>query len=186
MAIRQYFESFSIILATEYEPDMSVFAKYVKNQLTLGYIDPTTFLEKNTRIKIRTLEGDTDLVVDGSFYLMVGILGEVYPMAISKFDNSYKKTDAPYDRKLEYTPRIYAEPDGRVYDLYERIMSCVPTGSSYIMAAKLDKNVKLFTKWYEEKYMKGEKGDFIAFREDDPHDFYIIRRDIFDITYSPA
>ncbi|MBO4266508.1 MAG: DHH family phosphoesterase [Lachnospiraceae bacterium] len=186
MAIRQYFESFSIIFAAEYEPDMSVFAKYGKNQLTLGYIDPTTFLEKNTRIKIRTLEGDTDLVVDGSFYLMVGILGEVYPMAISKFDTSYQKIAAPYDRKLEYTPRIYAEPDGRVYDLYEHILSCIPTGSSYIMAAKLDKNVKLFTKWYEEKYMKGEMGDYIACREDDLHDFYIIRKDIFDITYSPA
>ena len=186
MAIRQYFESFSIIFAAQYEPDMSLFSKYGKNQLTLGYIDPTSFLEKNTRIKVRTLEGDTDLVIDGSFYLMVGILGEVYPVSVSKFDASYKKTDTAYDRQLEYTPRIYAEPDGKVYDLYERINACVPTGSSYIMAAKLDKNVKLFTKWYEEKYMKGEKGDYIACREDDLHDFYIIRKDIFDITYSPA
>lgn len=55
-----------------------------------------------------------------------------------------------------------------------------------ILATELDKNVKLFTKWYEEKYMKGEKGDFIACREDDLHDFYIVRRDIFEMTYSPV
>lgn len=184
--IRSYFESFSIIIAAEYEPDMSLFAKYRKNRLTLGYIDPLSFLERNTLIKVRTLEGDTELVVDGSFYLMVGILGEVYPMTISKFDSSYKKTDGRFDRELEYVPRIYEEPEGRVYDLYDRINTCVPTGTSYILAAELDKNVKVFTKWYEEKYMKGEKGDYIACREDDLHDFYIIRRDIFEMTYSPV
>ena len=184
--IRKYFESYSAIIASEYRPDMSLFSKYRKNQLTLGYIDPLTFLEKNTRIKVRTLEGDTELVTDGSFYLMVGIKGEVYTISISKFNTSYQKTEAPYDRQLEYIPRIYTEPDGRAYDLYDRINSCVSVGISYIMASELDKNVKLFTKWYEERYMKGEKGDYIACREDDPQDFYIIRRDIFDMTYSPV
>ena len=158
----------------------------MKNKLTLGYIDPLSFLEKSTQIKVRTLEGDTELVVDGSFYLMVGILGEVYPITISKFGSSYKKADSVFDRQLEYVPRIYAEPDGRVYELYDHINACVPTGTSYILATELDKNVKLFTKWYEEKYMKGEKGDFIACREDDLHDFYIVRRDIFEMTYSPV
>ena len=185
-AIRTYFESFSIIFASEYRPDRSLFAKYKKNPLTLGYIDPLTFLEKNTRIKVRTLEGDTELIIDGTFYLMVGILGEVYTMSIDKFEASYKKTESVYDRQLEYTPRIYVEPDGKVFDLYDRINTCVPYGTSYITAAKLDKNVKLFTRWYEEKYMKGETGDYIACRVDDPQDFYIIRKDIFDITYSPA
>ena len=185
-SIRAYFESFSIIIAAEYKPDMNRFAKYMKNKLTLGFIDPLSFLAKNSQIKVRTLEGDTELVVDGSFYLMVGILGEVYPISVSKFESSYMKADKPFDRQLEYVPRIYSEPDGKIYELYDRINSCIPTGTSYILAAELDKNVKLFTKWYEEKYMKGEKGDYIACREDDLHDFYIIRRDIFDITYTPV
>ena len=152
----------------------------------MGYIDPLSFLDKNTQIMVRTLEGDTELVVDGSFYIMVGILGEVYPMSIQKFEASYRQADVPFDRSLEYVPRIYTEPDGKVYDLYDRINSCIPTGSSYILATELDKDVKLFTRWYEEKYMMGKKGDYIACREDDLHDFYIIRRDIFDITYSPV
>ena len=184
--IQRYFESFSIIHASDYRPDMSLFKKYMKNQLILGYIDPLSFLEKNTQIRVRTLEGDTELVIDGSFYIMVGILGEVYPMSIQKFEASYKQAGIPFDRPLEYVPRIYTEPDGKVYDLYDRICSCTPTGKSYILATELDKDVKLFTKWYEEKYMMGKKGDYIACREDDLHDFYIIRRDIFDITYSPV
>ena len=100
--------------------------------------------------------------------------------------SKYRKTDAPFTRQLEYIPRIYAEPDGKVYDLYDHIESCIPTGTSYILAAELDKNVKMFNEWYQEKYMKGVVGDIIACPENSPHDFYIIRRDIFEITYSPV
>lgn len=184
--IRDYFESFSVIHASEYSPDMKLFQRYKKNPLPLGFIDPMSFLDKNTRIKVRTLEGDTDLVVDGSFYLMVGILGEVYPIAVEKFDLSYRKTDERFEGEYSYVPRIYTEPDNTAYDLTDRIRSCIPTGTSYILATELDRKVKVFTKWYEEKYMKGEKGDFIACREEDLHDFYVIRRDIFFKTYAPA
>ncbi len=185
-AIKNYFESFSIIVSAEYEPDMNLFRKYSKNLLTVGYVDPMMFLEKNTRIKVRTLEGDTDLVVDGSFYLMVGILGEVYPIAPEKFAATYKNTDETFDVDFEYVPRIYTEPDGAAYELTGRITPCKPLGTSFILATELDRKVKVFAKWYEEKYMKGEKGDYLACREDDHHDFYVIRRDVFEMTYSPV
>ena len=184
--IKKYFESFTIILAASYEPDMSLFGKYMKNRITVGYIDPLAFLEKNTRIRVRTLEGDTDLVVDGEFYLMVGILGEVYPITKEKFNKSYEDSSDPFDATMEYIPRIYTQPEGTVYELSRYIMPCVARGTSYIYAKQLDKNVKLFTKWYEEKYMRGLAGDYIACRTDDMHDFYVIRSDIFDITYSPV
>jgi phosphoglycolate phosphatase len=185
-AVKEYFESFRIIESDKYSPDISRFAKYKKNPIPLGYIDPSEFLDKNTKIKVRTLEGDTELFVDGSFYIMVGVLGEVYPISPAKFEAGYQKLDTPFNNKLEYVPKIYAGPEGKVYDLTDRIMSCVPTGTSYILAKELDEDVKVFTKWYEEKYMKGVKGDYLARRIDDEHDFYVIRKDIFTMTYSPA
>ncbi|MBO4901397.1 MAG: DHH family phosphoesterase [Lachnospiraceae bacterium] len=184
--IRQYFESFRIILAAEYAPDLATFRKYCKNRMVLGHVDPLSFLEKNTRIRVRTLEGDTDLIVEDDFYLMVGLLGEVYPIAKEKFAASYEETDEPFAAQMEYVPRIYTQPDGKAYDLSEYIRPCVPTGTSCIYAKQLDINVKLFTKWYEEKYMQGVSGDYIACRADDLHDFYIIRKDIFGMTYSPV
>ena len=182
----RYFESFTIIRAAEYEPDLSEFTKYSKNKLVIGYVDPMSFIDKNTRIRVRTLEGDTDLVVEDDFYLMVGILGEVYPISKEKFAAGYEGTDRTPDLKFEYSPRVYIQPEGTIYELAEHIKPCIPTGTSYIFARKLDKNIKLFTKWYEEKYMKGVAGDYIACRADDLHDFYVIRGDIFDITYSPV
>ncbi len=184
--IKKYYESFSIIVAEQYEPDMSQFSRYMKNRLTVGYIDPMSFLDRNTCILIRTLEGDTELVVDGSFYLMVGVLGEVYPITKEKFAASYENTSDDFSAKMEYVPRIYTQPDGKAYELTGHIKACVPSGTSYIYAKQLDRNVKLFTKWYEEKYMRGLAGDYIACREDDMHDFYIIRSDIFDVTYLPV
>ncbi|MCR4739856.1 MAG: hypothetical protein K5886_06300 [Lachnospiraceae bacterium] len=165
---------------------MSLFAKYKKKNVPSGFVDPLSFLDKNTRIKVRTLEGDTSLLTDGTFYLMVGIMGEVYPMDIGKFEKSYQRTDTLFTGKMEYVPRIYTEPENTVYDLTKRIYSCYPKNTSHILAKELESDVKLFTRWYEEKYMKGQRGDFLACRPDDPSDFYIIRRDIFNMTYSPV
>ena len=108
------------------------------------------------------------------------------PMTKEKFAASYEDTDAAFNRKLEYVPRIYTQPEGAVYDLAGYIRPCVPSQTSFIYAKRLVRDVKLFTKWYEEKYMKGSSGDYIACRTDDVHDFYIIRSDIFDMTYSPV
>lgn len=183
-SIRSYFESSVIINSSDYNPQMDGFDKYVKKQLILGFVDPMSFLEKDTHIIVRTLEGDTEITVDDNFYLMVGILGEVYPISKNKFSLSYCTTDMPFEHRLEYTPRVYSEPDGRMFELFKYINPCISTGTSYIYAKKLDKNVKLFSKWYDEKYMSGKIGDYIACREDDLHDFYIIRKDIFSMTYS--
>ena len=43
--------------------------------------------------------------------------------------------------------------------------------------------MKIFTAWDEEKYYSGMPGDYIAMREDDRHDFYIIRRRLMDKLY---
>ena len=181
--IEDYFSSFELVFANEYKPDMSAFSIYRKKELTLGYCDPLEFLKINEPIKVRTLEGDMDLTADGSFYIMVGILGEVYPMKKEKFRTSYVPSDEHFLPDTEYMPKIYSGSDGSVYELKDHIKSCRSTGGSLIRAAKLEGNMKLFTEWDKEKYMRGAPGDFIACRVDDAQDFYIIRNDIFQLTY---
>ncbi|MCR5177923.1 MAG: DHH family phosphoesterase [Lachnospiraceae bacterium] len=182
-AVNDYFSSFEIVYASDYRPDMRRFLLYRKKELTLGYCDPLSFVEKGTPVKVRTLEGDMDLVADGSFVLMVGILGEVYPIKTGKFTASYIPLGDTFLPETEYMPKIYSGIDGRVYELKDHIRACKTTGTSMIRAARLDSNMKLFTEWDEEKYMSGSEGDFIACRADDEHDFYIVRGDIFDLTY---
>ena len=59
----------------------------------------------------------------------------------------------------------------------------ISSGGSRILAKKLKRYVKLFTAWDEEKYYSGNPGDYIACREDDPHDIYIIRNRLFHQLY---
>ena len=61
--------------------------------------------------------------------------------------------------------------------------TCVATGDTKVMAKPLDKNVKVFTAWDETKYYLGKIGDYLAVREDDMHDIYVVKREIFLETY---
>ena len=50
------------------------------------------------------------------------------------------------------------------------------------MAKQLEHGVKVFTTWDEDNYMLGEKGAYLAVREDDAHDIYVIEETIFNET----
>ena len=59
----------------------------------------------------------------------------------------------------------------------------VSTANTKICARPLKKHVKLFTAWDDEKYYSGNPGDYIAVREDDEHDIYVIKESLFDRLY---
>ena len=47
-------------------------------------------------------------------------------------------------------------------------------------------SVKIFTVWDANNYVRGTEGDYIAIRENDLSDFYIVEKDLFSKTYEPA
>ena len=59
----------------------------------------------------------------------------------------------------------------------------ISPGNARIYAKPLENPIKLFTAWDDEKYYSGNVGDYIAVREDDPHDIYIIKGRLFDKLY---
>lgn len=181
--IQQYCESFDIIDAKTYTIDTSKMKSYKKKKLPVGYVIPKDILPIGTPITIRTLEGDIDTIISDDMYIMVGISGEVYTNFKDKFIRSYQPSDAPYDLNVPYRPTVKNRLDGNIISLDQYIHSCIPSGDVYIMAKPLSKSVKIFTKWYDEKYMLGNVGDYIAVRSDDNHDIYIIEKKIFKITY---
>ena len=181
----QYFDSFELIYAEEYEADISSMKKYVKRKLPVGYVKADEALPVGTPITIRTLEGDVDLTVEADLYIIIGLKGEVYPNRREKFERSYKITGEKYscDGKLEYVPTIKNRVDGSTMTLTDYAGVCIPTGEVEIYAKELDKGVKVFTAWDKEKYMQGKPGDYLAVRCDDLHDVYVVERDIFGKSY---
>ena len=139
-----------------------------------------------TVVEIRTLEGDVQVRVEKQKYLMIGIEGEVYPIAKKTFEKSYKRLGGAYNETFEYSPTVKNMQTGEKKQVAPYAETVISTGQTAIYARELTTCVKLFTAWDEEKYYSGEPGDYIAFREDDPHDIYVIRRHLFDRLYQSA
>lgn len=187
----QYFDSFEIIDASKYDINVSAMQCYKKKKVPVGYVKADEVLPMGTPITIRTLEGDVEMTVEEDLYIIIGIKGEVYPNRKSKFDASYLKLNKPYSAaecsvNTEYQPTIKNRKDGKNLVLTDYAKVCIPSGEKRVYARVLEKGVKVFTGWDKSKYMLGRPGDYLAARQEDLHDIYVIEKDIFSKTYEEA
>ncbi len=181
--LNQYFDMYEIIYAKEMVLDTTDMEKYEKKPMELGYVKMTDIFPVDSLAEIRTLEGDINIRVKEDTYLMIGIAGEVYPITKQKLKSSYELTGSKYSRSFEYDPSIKNIVTGEKISVLNYANGVISTGKSRILAKKLDHHVKLFTAWDDEKYYSGTPGDYIAVREDDEHDIYIISGELFDDLY---
>ena len=171
----EYFDEYEVIYAKTAELDMTGMKLYEKNPQLLGTVKMTDLFPAGTLVEIRTLEGDVTIRMDDKTYLMIGLEGEVYPINEEKLLRSYTFTDEPFSRHFEYDPSIKDILTGDKKNVLDHARGVISSGGARIYAKPLDRHVKLFTAWDEEKYYSGSPGDYIAMREDDSHDIYIIR-----------
>ncbi|MEE3466983.1 MAG: DHH family phosphoesterase [Eubacterium sp.] len=180
----EYNKAYEVIYASTYDIDTSDMTRYEKKPVTVGYAKATWLMKQGTPILVRTLEGDVDLIVEDDLYLMIGVEGEVYPIREEKFNKSYQLTEAEPEIEAEYAPTVRDNIYGDVYELTDYMKPALATGGTRILAKKLERGVKVFTAWDPDKYYLGEPGDYIVVREDDAHDIYVVRGNIFDKTYA--
>ncbi|MGN0375440.1 MAG: bifunctional oligoribonuclease/PAP phosphatase NrnA, partial [Butyrivibrio sp.] len=167
--MKDYFANTEIIHAGEYKADISDMKLFRKADVVLGYVKAVDLFPSGTKINIRTLEGDIDVIVEDDIYIMIGIRGEVYPIRKEKFDRSYTHVDEEYIFKGEYEPVIRDTAAGKVLSVVPYAKACIATGIVEIYVRPLTHRVKVFTAWDEEKYMLGQTGDYLAIRKDDLH-----------------
>ena len=187
--LNDYFENTDIIYAAKAQVDTTDMKMYTKKNLTVGYVKANDVFPIGTEIMVRTLEGDVNLKVTEDLIIMIGIKGEVYPTNYKKFSKSYQVLEGKYNPeesvvKAEYIPMIKSASDGASRMITEFAGRCIPTGKTTIYAKQISKITKIFTMWDESKYMLGKPGDYLAVRSDDPHDIYIVEKNIFGKTYS--
>ena len=179
----EYFDKYEIMYAKNTVLDTSDMKKYEKQPQELGYVKLTDIFPLNTMVEIRTLEGDISIRLDDEKYLMIGIEGEIYPISKEKLQKSYTETGKPYSRTFEYEPSIKNLFTDEKKSVLSAARGIISSGKTRIYAKPLDRYIKLFTAWDEDKYYSGLPGDYIAVREDDEHDIYIINGGLFDQLY---
>ena len=182
--IRDFFTKPDVIFAGRDHPDFSGAEYFRKKEVVLGYVPTAALSPEGEDIHIRMLEGDITLTPDPDIYLMVGVIGEVYPIRREKFEKKYVRCEGTPDVSAYYYPpsaRIGQKKTGR--QLTEYLLGCKASGSSEILAMKLNNFTKLYSLWDQEHYMYGNIGDYLAHPAHDENDLYIIRGDIFKLTY---
>lgn len=184
----QYFDSFEIIYAENYDADLSAMKQYVKRRIPVAYVKADELLPVGTPVTIRTLEGDIDMTVEEDLYIIIGIKGEVYPDRRDTFEQAYTLLDDSYSRndyihKSEYAPVIKNRLTGHDMLLTDYAHGCIPSGEIHVHARPLEKGVKVFTARDKNKYMLGKPGDYLAVRCDDIQDIYVVEKDIFAGSY---
>jgi phosphoglycolate phosphatase len=185
----EYFGSYDVLDSASHNLDISEMKRFKKIKLTVGYACSASIFDAGTPVTVRALEGDENISASEDIYFMVGILGEIYPIKAEKFYRSYVPSKGEFDIKIEdlnYIPTVRNVITGETKEIAEYIKPCTSTGETIVYVKQLERNTKLFTSWNLESYMYGREGDYIVMREDSSADVYIIRSDIFYMTYEPA
>jgi phosphoglycolate phosphatase len=187
--VDEYFSSYTILHSGQDIIDITGFGQFRKKPMKVGYADLTKIYAPGTEIIVRTMEGDAAFTVEAHTYLMIGIQGEMYPIYREKFEASYEALDEPYvfDPTLLtedfYEPTVHDKLYRKPVSVLPYAKSCLPKGNPSIWARELTQGTKVFTPWYSEGYMYGKAGDYLAVRDDDHSDCYIIDRKVFEYTY---
>ena len=183
--ILKYFDSYDIVYASAFTPNLSEMDIFQKEKLPIGYVRSTDVLADGTFATIRTLEGDIKIRASEDIYIMIGIVGEVYPMKRSTFKKRYEALDEPFICNFEYEPSIRLSQTQESIKLTKFAKSCIPSEATLIYAMPLERMAKVFTSWDPDYYMLGKPGDYLAVHKDNPKDVYVIAEDIFKMTYAP-
>lgn len=180
--IDEYFASFDIIRAGEDALDVSDFGLYHKIPVTLGYAKTTDIVPAGTDILVRSFEADVEIRAADNIYIMIGPIGNIYPIDRDKFASSYTASDDAYEILADYNPKIITSDNSfkRIAPFAHR---CVSKDAGSIYAKRLDRPLKLFTAWDKSNYMTGKIGDYLAVRTDDKSDMYIIPKEQFELVY---
>lgn len=181
-----YFADFDIIYAEEKPADISGMIKYKKKRIPVGFVKSCDILPDGTPVLIRTLKGDIDISVSDDAYIMIGLYGDIYPISRKKFESSYEKIDGTCQINAAYTPTVKNLQTGEIHSLLKYAQTCICRDDTFVYAKPVEKAVKVFPLWDDDKYLLGKKGDFLAVRPDDLHDIYVIEKDIFTKIYEAA
>ena len=178
-----YYDSTDVVYSGR-ELDMNGFSMYRKRPVHAGVADLNTVFLPGTRVMLRTLEGDIDLIIDPDQLLMIGVSGEAYPIRRSTFRKNYRMGNEPYCFTADYIPTVRDYSTGKRVDLPAVTKACDALGSSLVYARQLQKRTHVFTIWDSRRYIYGKPGDWISVQKDNPDDVYIIAENIFKDTYT--
>ena len=181
--MNEYFDNIDIIYANEYQIDLSNMKKYKRKRILQGFVKSSEVFEIGTPFTIRSFEGDLELTAAEDLLLLISVKGGVYPIKKEQFEATYEEWEGDFELNAEYNPTIINRKDSVSTELLRYAKTCMALDSAHVHARELERTVKIFTVWDEQRYMLGLIGDYIAVACDNPNDIFIIEEDLFQKAY---
>lgn len=184
----KYFDNHDIIYGAEYEADVSDMQQYKRRPLVEGCVRVDQVFPAGTPITVRTMNGDIDMKADEDSYVVIGRKGEVRAYTGEHFHRTYKQTDRLFctedcSHKQDYVPVMKNQIDGSTRVIADCAFICQPIKELHVYARPIEKAVKVFSKWNEDKYKLGNIGDYLIVRSDDLHDISVVSKENFETGY---
>ncbi len=179
-----YFHAMEHMDTAKDQPDLSQYKIYKKKQITEGFVKADELFRIGEEIQVRMETGDITVKVQPETYFVINIEGEVHPIMADAFHKSYEPGTDAFSIEIEYSPTVKSLVSGETYDLLACAKTCTTSENVRVYARQLDKNIKVFTKWDEEGYMRGKVGDYLVVRMEDTTDYYTVSKKLFESYYS--
>lgn len=184
LRMTKYFDETKIIYASEYSIDTSDMSKYKKLNNVYGCFIPDEYYSLGTKLTLRTVDNDIQISVDGKNCVIVDSDGNVEVISKEKYTSTYRLSSAPYICSAKYMPTLKSNKDNPGLEFEKCLSSCAPGEESIYLIKELTEDVKLFYLGNEDTYVLGKKGDYIACKENNTKDLFIIKNNNFTNEYT--
>lgn len=181
--LAEYYEGYDTVRYTDDHGDITKLQRYRKKRGEYGYVISTDIFPAGTELKLRTLEGDVMAAASDDICIMIGVRGEAYFAAVETLHQRYTVTDEPFTKEFEYAPCAINMSGGTSVQLMPYAKKCISGSGAEIYARPLTKHTKVFTRWDYETYMTGDKGDMLCYANGEERDVYVVKQEIFGLTY---
>lgn len=180
--LNEYFESFDVIDARHYEVASDA-EQYSRKRALGGYVKTDTLFAVGTRVTIRTLDGDTDILIQEGQYLLIEESGKVLMLSQEQLAEGYTLSQDECSMKLEYMPKVKNTLTGETLDLMTYARACTNKRRILVYARELERGIKLFTELSKDTYMLGMPGDYLVAACDNPKMMHVVSKEMFKETY---
>lgn len=186
--MKDYLGNADIIYADSLTLQDSSMEEFVHRPIPWGFVEASALFAAGSRINVRTINGDEEMVVEPDTMLIIGQKGEVYAAAEADFHGRYRAYPGwPFAlREPEYCPTVKARGEDRIVSIVNHAGVCVPKDSRTVLARQLDRRVKLFRRDLEGASQLGKKGSYLVSVSGSPQDLVIMERELFERTFRRA
>ncbi len=187
-----YFEDCDWIDALRYgmqeEEEITQLPIYTKKRVAWAYVRSTDIVRAGRQFHMKSLENESGLTITAAddIYIMIGCRGEIYDIKQERFKETYEMTNERlevFKQMLDFIPEVQTVPEGEYISLDLIAHMCYPVPGAGIRVRQLEKRTKVFPADGSQEYFLGRPGDYLAIRQDDFTDIYIIQENIFTQTY---